>query len=70
MNTLEALKQYTKVVADTGNLDEISALKPEEAMEYVTRFLKIESVLFGASSKAHIQQTKDLILEGFARHKD
>ena len=42
-------------------------LKPEEAMEYVTRFPKIESVLFGASSKAHIQQTKDLIEKGFAR---
>lgn len=45
------------------------ALKPAEAMEYVTRFPKIESVLFGASSKAHIQQTKDLILEGFARQE-
>lgn len=43
------------------------ALKPEEAMEYVTRFPKIESVLFGASSKAHIQQTKELIEKGFAR---
>lgn len=45
------------------------ALKPDEAMEYVTRFPKIESVLFGASSRAHIQQTKDLIVEGFARHE-
>lgn len=45
------------------------ALKPAEAMEYVTRFPKIESVLFGASSKAHIQQTKDLIIDGFSRHK-
>lgn len=45
------------------------ALKPDEAMEYVTRFPKIESVLFGASSRAHIQQTKDLILDGFARYE-
>lgn len=37
------------------------ALKPQEAMEYVCRFPKIESILFGASSKAHIQQIKDLI---------
>lgn len=44
------------------------ALKPEEAMEYVTRFPKIESVLFGASSRAHIQQTKNLIEEGFERN--
>lgn len=44
------------------------ALRPNEAMEYVTRFPKIESVLFGASSKAHIQETKGLIEQGFARH--
>ena len=37
------------------------ALKPQEAMEYVGQFPKIESVLFGASSRAHIQQNKDLI---------
>lgn len=39
------------------------ALKPEEAIEYVCRFPKIESILFGASSKGHIQQTKELILK-------
>lgn len=43
------------------------ALKPEEAMEYVTRFPKIEAVVFGASSKAHIQQNRDLIIKGFNR---
>jgi len=37
------------------------ALKPQEAMEYVCRFPKIESILFGASSRAHIEQTRDLI---------
>ncbi len=31
MNTLESLKTYTNVVADTGNLDDIKRLKPEEA---------------------------------------
>ena len=40
------------------------ALKPEEAMDYVNRFPKIESVVFGASSKDHIQQTKQLIERG------
>ena len=40
------------------------ALKPEEAMDYVNRFPKIDSVVFGASSKAHIQQTKMLIERG------
>lgn len=39
------------------------ALNPQEAMEYVCQFSKIESILFGASSRAHIQQTKDLIVE-------
>ncbi len=37
------------------------ALKPKEAVEYLQHFPKIESVLFGASSKNHIQETKDLI---------
>jgi hypothetical protein len=37
------------------------ALKPKEAIEYLGKFPKIESVLFGASSKAHIQETKELI---------
>ena len=37
------------------------ALRPKEAIEYLSRFPKIESVLFGASSKSHIQETKQLI---------
>ena len=37
------------------------ALTPKEAMEYLGQFPKIESVLFGASSKSHIKETKDLI---------
>lgn len=37
------------------------ALKPKEAIEYLGRYPKIESVLFGASSKSHIQETKTLI---------
>jgi hypothetical protein len=37
------------------------ALRPKEAIEYLGKFPRIESVLFGASSKAHIQETKDLI---------
>lgn len=34
------------------------ALRPKEAIEYLGRFPKIESVLFGASSKNYIQETK------------
>jgi len=37
------------------------ALRPKEALEYVGQFKKIESVLFGASSKSHIEETKLLI---------
>lgn len=37
------------------------ALRPAEAIEYLGRFPKIESVLFGASSKNNIQETKALI---------
>jgi len=39
------------------------ALRPKEAIEYLGRFKRIESVLFGASSRSHIKETKDLILE-------
>ncbi len=37
------------------------ALRPKEAIEYLGNFPKIESVLFGGSSKSHIQETKELI---------
>jgi hypothetical protein len=37
------------------------ALRPKEAIEYLSQFPRIESVLFGASSKTHIQETKELI---------
>jgi hypothetical protein len=37
------------------------AVKPEEAVEYINRQENIRSVVFGASSRQHIQHTKDLI---------
>jgi len=37
------------------------ALRPKDAIEYLGQFPKIESVLFGASSKSHIQETQELI---------
>jgi hypothetical protein len=37
------------------------ALNPGEAIEYLGKFPKIESVLFGASSKSHLKETKELI---------
>lgn len=39
------------------------ALRPKDAIEYLTQFPRIESVLFGASSKSHIQETQELILQ-------
>lgn len=39
------------------------ALRPKEAIEYLAEFPKIESVLFGASSRGHIKETKELIEE-------
>ncbi|MGB8492083.1 MAG: hypothetical protein WCE64_13585 [Bacteroidales bacterium] len=41
------------------------ALHPGEAIEYLARFPKIESILFGASSKNHIIETKELIEDYF-----
>lgn len=37
------------------------ALLPKEAIEYLGKFQTIKSVLFGASTKGHIQETKELI---------
>ena len=39
------------------------ALRPNEAIEYIGTLPNIESVLFGASSKGNIQETKNLIEE-------
>lgn len=39
------------------------ALRPKEAIEYLGKFPRIESVLFGASSKSHIGETKAIIEE-------
>lgn len=37
------------------------ALQPREAIEYLRNFPSIQAVLFGASSRAHIKETKELI---------
>ncbi len=37
------------------------AIRPKEAIEYLGQFPKIESVLFGASSRGNIEETKKLI---------
>ncbi len=37
------------------------AIPPEEALEYVCSQRKIESIVFGASSKRNIVQTRDLV---------
>lgn len=37
------------------------ALHPKEAIEYLGKFQRLESVLFGASSKVHLQETKEQI---------
>jgi len=39
------------------------AIPPREAFEYVCKQKNIESILFGASSRAHIEQSRDIILE-------
>jgi hypothetical protein len=42
------------------------ALKPREAVEYVVGQKQIESIVFGASSRANIRQTKQIIDELYA----
>jgi hypothetical protein len=38
------------------------AIPPAEALEYVCRQRRIESIVFGASSRRNIEQTRDLVL--------
>lgn len=63
--SIEKYEQYLKSDKDFRPIAmqclAAGALKPQEAMEYVCQFSKIESILFGASSRAHIQQNCDLI---------
>ena len=39
------------------------AVKPKEAVEYIGKLNGVDSVLFGASSPAHIKETKELLEE-------
>jgi len=43
---------------------------PQEAVEYVASLPNIEAVVFGASSKAHIRQTKELVDAYMGRERD
>ena len=44
------------------------AIPPEEALDYVCRQKRIESIVFGASSKRNIEQTRDLVLKLDAKY--
>jgi hypothetical protein len=61
------IRRYEEVIA-TRNFRPIAmsvlasgAIRPREAIEYVCRQKRIQSVVFGASSKANIHETKQLI---------
>lgn len=61
------IEAYEKVIA-AGRFRPIAmsvfasgAIPPEEALEYVCKQRNIQSIVFGASSRDHIRQTKQLI---------
>jgi hypothetical protein len=61
------IEEYEKVLAE-GKVRAIAmqvyaagAIRPSEALDYVCRLKGVESILFGASTKAHIEQTYDLV---------
>ena len=58
---LSLLDNAQVVYMMAGTVLAAGALRPKEAIEYLGNFPRIESVLFGASSKAHISETKELI---------
>jgi N-acetylglucosaminyldiphosphoundecaprenol N-acetyl-beta-D-mannosaminyltransferase len=46
------------------------AVPPEEAVEYVAGLRNVKSIVFGASSKAHILQTKEMIERHLTNQSD
>lgn len=63
------LSAYEKVIAERRfrpvamSVFASGALPPREALEYVCRQPKIEAIVFGASSRANIRQTRQLVDE-------
>jgi hypothetical protein len=61
------MKSYEEVLRDKEfrpmamSILASGAVKPEEAVKYICDFPKIQSIVFGASSKQHIVETKELI---------
>lgn len=66
---------YEKVIAEKRckliamQVFAAGSLSPKEALEYVCNMKGIESILFGASSRANIRNSKDLI-ERFTKETD
>lgn len=57
----EAVLKAKRVRAVAMQVYAAGALRPKEALEYVCGLDGVESILFGASSKDHIEQTYQLI---------
>ena len=61
MEDYEKVLGERKVRAIAMQVYAAGAIRPEEALDYVCRLKGVESVLFGASTKPHIQQTYNLV---------
>ncbi|MEO8169210.1 MAG: hypothetical protein ABI623_13235 [bacterium] len=68
------IAQYEKTIAERKfrpiamSVLASGAIDPRQAIEYVTKQPKIESIVFGASSRGNIRQTKGLIDELYSTH--
>jgi len=51
---------YATAIDSTRNHGS-GAIPPEEVLEYVCEQTNVRSIVFGASSRGHIRQTKQLI---------
>jgi hypothetical protein len=61
MNAYEELITQGKCRLIAMSVLASGALRPQEALEYVCKYPQIESIVFGASSRRNIAQTKQLI---------
>ena len=66
---------YEKVLAEKSfrpmamSIMASGAVAPEEAVDYVLGFENVQSIVFGASSRAHIEQTKEIIEKTWGRRE-
>ena len=65
--SLRAIPSATRKAAPSAFIEHRPVHAPREAIEYVCQKPQIESIVFGASSRANIRNTRDLTNQAWGR---